>query len=48
MVAADDWDQSVESAWDEEAERCMADIDTGAVKPISLEDARRRLSAALK
>lgn len=41
-------DQSVEAAWDEEAARRMAEIDSGAIKPVSLEDARRRLSSALE
>jgi putative addiction module component (TIGR02574 family) len=41
-------DQSVEAAWDEEVARRMADIDSGKTKPISLEDARRRLASALE
>ncbi|MFI5092053.1 MAG: addiction module protein [Candidatus Acidiferrum sp.] len=41
-------DPSVEAAWDEEVARRMADIDSGNVKPISLQDARRRLSSALE
>jgi len=40
-------DESVEAAWDEEVARRMADIDSGAVKPVSLEEARRRLLSAL-
>ena len=44
----DTQDESVEAAWDEEVARRMADIDSGAVKPVSLEDARRRLSSALE
>ena len=40
-------DESVAAAWDEEVARRMADIDSGAVKPVSLEDARR-LSSALE
>jgi len=40
-------DESVEAAWDEEVVRRMADIDSGAVKPVSLEEARRRLLSAL-
>jgi putative addiction module component (TIGR02574 family) len=43
----DTHDPSVEAAWDEEVTRRMADIDCGKVQPISLEEARRRLSAAL-
>jgi len=41
-------DPSVETAWDEEIQRRMADIDSGKVKPVSLEEARRRLSSALE
>ena len=41
-------DESVEAAWDEEVARRMADIDSGTVKPVSLEEARRRLSSALE
>jgi putative addiction module component (TIGR02574 family) len=44
----DTQDESVAAAWDEEVARRMADIDSGAVKPVSLEDARRRLSSALE
>jgi putative addiction module component (TIGR02574 family) len=44
----DTQDESVEAAWDEEAARRMAEIDSGAVKPISLEEARRRLLSALE
>jgi putative addiction module component (TIGR02574 family) len=44
----DTQDESVEGAWDEEAARRMADIDSGAVKPVSLEEARRRLLSALE
>ena len=44
----DTQDESVASAWDEEVARRMADIDSGTVKPVSLEDARRRLSSALE
>lgn len=40
-------DPSVEAAWDEEVQRRMADIDSRKVKPISLDEARRRLSAAV-
>jgi hypothetical protein len=40
-------DESVEAAWDEEVARRMADIDSGAVKPVSLEEARRRPLSAL-
>jgi len=41
-------DESVEAAWDEEVARRMADIDSGAVKAVSLEEARRRLLSALE
>jgi len=41
-------DESVKTAWDEEIDRRMADIDSGAVKAVSLEDARRRLLSALE
>jgi len=41
-------DESVQAAWDEEVVRRMADIDSGAVKPALLEDARRRLLSALE
>jgi putative addiction module component (TIGR02574 family) len=44
----DTQDESVEAAWNEEIARRMADIDSGAVKPVSLEDARRRLLSALE
>ena len=37
-----------EAAWDEEIQRRMADIDSGKVKPVSLEEARRRLSSAVE
>ena len=41
-------DEAVEAAWDEEVARRMADIDSGAVKPLSLEEARRHLLSALE
>ena len=41
-------DESVAAAWDEEVARRMADIDSGAVKPVSIEEARRRLLSALE
>ena len=44
----DTQDESVEAAWDEEVARRMADIDSGGVKPVSLEEARRRLLSALE
>jgi putative addiction module component (TIGR02574 family) len=41
-------DESVAVAWDEEVARRMADIDSGALKPVSLEEAHRRLASALE
>lgn len=41
-------DESVEAAWDEEISRRMADLDSGRVHPVSLEEARRRLNSAIK
>jgi putative addiction module component (TIGR02574 family) len=41
-------DPGVAAAWDEEVARRMADIDSGKVLPVSLEEARHRLSSALK
>jgi len=41
-------DHSVASAWSVEVERRMQDLDNGKVKPISLEEARRRFSSAVE
>ena len=41
-------DESVKAAWDEEITRRMEDLDSGMVKPVSLEEARRRLSSAIE
>jgi putative addiction module component (TIGR02574 family) len=41
-------DKSVEAAWDEEIVRRMAELDSGKVKPVSLDQARRRLSSAIE
>jgi putative addiction module component (TIGR02574 family) len=41
-------DESLSAAWDEEVARRMAEIDSGKVKPVSLEEARRRLSSAIE
>jgi len=41
-------DESVKAAWNEEVARRMEDLDSGKVKPISLEEARRRLSTAIE
>ncbi len=44
----DSEDDSVAAAWDEEIARRMAELDSGKVKPVSLEEARRRLSSAIE
>ena len=44
----DTQDEAVAAAWDEEVARRMADIDSGAVKPVWLDEARRRLLSALE
>ena len=41
-------DQSVKAAWDAEIARRMEDLDSGKAKPVSLEEARRRLSSAVE
>jgi len=41
-------DESVAAAWDQEIARRMAELDSGKVEPISLEQARRRLSSAIE
>ena len=41
-------DESVIAAWDEEIGRRVTDLDSGEVKPLSLEEARRRLSSAIE
>jgi putative addiction module component (TIGR02574 family) len=41
-------DESVKAAWDEEIYRRMQDLDSRKVKPVSLEEARRRLSSAIE
>jgi putative addiction module component (TIGR02574 family) len=41
-------DESVKAAWDEEIARRIEDLDSGKVKPVSLEQARRRLSSAIE
>jgi putative addiction module component (TIGR02574 family) len=40
-------DGSVQAAWDAEIARRMEDLKSGKVKPVSLEEARRRLSSAI-
>jgi len=39
-------DDSVEAAWDKEIIRRMSEIDSGKVQPISLKQARQRLSSS--
>lgn len=41
-------DKSVEAAWEEEVARRMAEFDSAKVEPISLDQARRRLSSAIE
>jgi putative addiction module component (TIGR02574 family) len=41
-------DESVQAAWDVEIVRRMEDLNSGKVKPVSLEEARRRLSSAVE
>ncbi len=41
-------DPSVQAAWQAEIERRMADVDSGAVKPISLDEFQRRLKSTLE
>lgn len=41
-------DDSVAAAWDQEIARRMAEIDSGKVKPVSLEEARQRLASAIE
>jgi putative addiction module component (TIGR02574 family) len=41
-------DDSVAAAWDEEIARRMEEIDSGKVQPVSLDEARRRLSSAVE
>jgi putative addiction module component (TIGR02574 family) len=41
-------DESVAAAWDQEIARRMAELDSGRAKPVTLEQARRRLSSAIE
>src|SRR5579862_1068405 len=41
-------DSAVEAAWDLEVIRRMQDFDSGNVKPVPLEKAKRRLSSAIE
>ncbi|MGA7221218.1 MAG: addiction module protein [Candidatus Acidiferrales bacterium] len=40
--------ESVEDAWNAEILRRMEDLDSGRVAPVSLDEARRRLSSAIE
>jgi putative addiction module component (TIGR02574 family) len=40
-------DESVQAAWDAEILRRMKDLKSGKVKPVSFEEARRRLASSL-
>jgi putative addiction module component (TIGR02574 family) len=40
-------DESVQAAWDAEILRRMEDLNSGKVKPVSLEEARWRLSSSI-
>jgi putative addiction module component (TIGR02574 family) len=40
--------ESARVAWEAEIERRMAELDSGAVKPVSLEEAFRRLDSTLE
>ncbi len=41
-------DQTVKAAWDKEVLRRMAQIDSGEIEPIPVEQARRKLTSALE
>ena len=41
-------DEAVAAAWDEEVARRMEQLDSGKIKPVSLEEARRRLAFAIE
>ena len=41
-------DESVQAAWDAEIVRRMEDLNSGKIKPVSLGEARRRLSSAIE
>ena len=40
--------ESAKAAWEAEIERRMVDLDSGAVKPVSLDEAFRRLESTLE
>jgi len=41
-------DESVQVAWDAEVARRMEDIDTGRIKLVSFEEARKKISSAVE
>jgi putative addiction module component (TIGR02574 family) len=41
-------DKRVEAAWEEEIARRMEELDSGKVEPVSLDEARRRLTSAIE
>ena len=41
-------DESVADAWNAEIARRMEDLDSGRVKPVSLDEFRRRLDSAIE
>jgi putative addiction module component (TIGR02574 family) len=41
-------EEYVQAAWDAEIVQRMEDLNSGKVKPVSLEEARRRLSSSLE
>lgn len=41
-------DESAEAAWNVEILRRLEDLESGRVKPVSLAEARRRLSSAIE
>jgi putative addiction module component (TIGR02574 family) len=41
-------EKSVQAAWDAEIVRRMEDLNSGKIKPASLEEARQRLSSAIE
>ena len=41
-------EEAVAAAWDEEVARRMEQFDSGKIKPVSIEEARRRLASAIE
>ena len=41
-------DEDVEAAWADEIRKRLAEVDSGAVKPVAWEEARRRIHAAAR